>query len=84
MPQIALKNWEFKAVHLAESSISSAEHAIEGLTRHLNRRLRDGNEEEWRYFYTDQYAPEACLGETKGLRVVFRRAKTVKANRIDS
>ena len=85
MPQTALKNWEFKTVHLTESTISSAQQAIEGLTRHLNRRLQDGNEEQWRYAFTARYAPEAYLGETKGLRVVFRRAKTtVKVNRIDS
>jgi len=76
MPPITPKNWEFKRVLLAESTISSTEQAIEGLTRHLNRNLQDGIEAKWKYLRTEQYAPEAYRGETKGLGVVFRRAKT--------
>jgi hypothetical protein len=78
--ETALKNWEFKKVPLTESTISSTEQAIDGLLRHLNRRFQGENEEEWEYFYTDQYAPEAYRRETKGLTVVFRR-RTKKSNR---
>ena len=80
--ETVLKNWEFRKVDLNESTSSSTEQAIEGLTRHLNR-LHD--DEGWEYFYTDRYAPEAYRGKTEGSRFTFRRAKkTAKANRIDS